>query len=60
MLPNVFQETNFLEKCKVTDTLIDANSGILVKKNSLPVIFATLGARQAATSSQNRMEFLHK
>lgn len=21
MLPNVFQETNFLEKCKVTDTL---------------------------------------
>ena len=28
MLPNIFQETNFLEKGKVTDTLIDANSGI--------------------------------
>lgn len=28
MLPNIFQETNFLAKGKVTDTLIDANSGI--------------------------------
>ena len=30
MLPNIFQETNFLAKGKVTDTLIDANSGISV------------------------------
>ena len=33
---------------------------MFVKKNSLAVTFATLGARQAATSSQNWMEFLHR